>query len=64
MIGIATDVQEFFTACEAIHALLEHKPLSSDDRDLVKFSCFNLLSKLKPNYAALIQQARPGQSSN
>ena len=47
MIGIAMEVQEFFTACEAIHALLEHKPLSSDDRDLIEFSCLDLLSKLK-----------------
>jgi len=50
---IASDGQEvrnFVSACEGIHALLTYKPLAPDDRDLIEFCCFDLLSKLRPDY--------------
>ena len=42
------EVTNFVRACEAIHGLLAHEPLQPEDRDLIEFSCLDLLSKLKP----------------
>jgi len=48
MLDICQETTEFVRACEAIHARMAREPLTSDDRDLIEFSCSELLSKLRP----------------
>lgn len=45
---IGTEATDFVRACEAIHALLAIGRLTSAERDLIEFSCSQLLVKLKP----------------
>ena len=43
------EAANFLRACEAIHALLDTETaLSPDDRDVIEYSCIDLLSKLRP----------------
>jgi hypothetical protein len=42
------EAKDFARACEALHERLARGPLPPDDRDLIEFSCIDLLSKLKP----------------
>jgi len=49
MLDICKETTNFVSACEAIHARLLHEQLTSDDRDLIEFSCIDLLSKLRPS---------------
>lgn len=47
MLALGQEVTDFLRACEAMHALLAHEPLAPDDRDIVEFSCIDLLNKLR-----------------
>ena len=40
------EVTKFILACEAVQGLLDLRP---EDRDLIEFSCIDLLSKLRSN---------------
>jgi hypothetical protein len=40
---------EFVNLCETIHARLVHETLPAVDRDLIKYSCINLLNELGAN---------------
>ena len=50
---LSTDIENnatnFVRACEAVHGLLDHEPLRPEDRDLIEYSCIDLLSKLRSN---------------
>ena len=48
MVPIGKEATDFVRACEAIHALLAIRRLTSDEQDLIEFSCSELLVKLKP----------------
>jgi hypothetical protein len=48
MASIGKEATNFVRACEAIHGLLAHAPLAPDDRDLIEFSCIDLLAKMRP----------------
>jgi hypothetical protein len=47
MLPTGREATNFVCACEAIHDLLAHEPLEPDDRDIIEFSCIDLLSKLR-----------------
>ena len=48
---LSTDIEKnatnFVRACEAIHRQLDHEPIRPEDRDLIEYSCINLLSRLR-----------------
>jgi len=44
---ILKETTDFVRACEALHARMEHEPLTPDERDLIEIGCLDLLSKLK-----------------
>ena len=48
MLPIGKEATNFVRACEAIHGLLAHGLLASEDRDLIEFSANELLDKLTP----------------
>ncbi len=48
MIVIGKEASNFVRACEVINGLLANRQLMSDDRELVEFSCNQLLEKLTP----------------
>ena len=50
MLTICKETIDFVRACEAIHALLERKPmLTFEDRDLIEFNVKELLARLTPD---------------
>ena len=44
---IGKEAANFVRACEAIHVRLAEGLLACDDRDLIEFSCIDLLSKVR-----------------
>ena len=48
MQDICEETKALVYFCEAIHDRLASERLTHDDRDLIEFSCLDLLSKLKP----------------
>lgn len=48
MLDICEETKDFVHACKVIHARLEYQRLTHDDRELIEFSCIDLLSKLRP----------------
>jgi hypothetical protein len=50
MIDVSRETTNFVRACEAIHGLLAHESLKTEDRDLIEFSCLDLLSKVKTDH--------------
>lgn len=46
---IGKEATNFVRACEAIHGRLTEGPLARDDRDIIEFSCIDLMSKLRPS---------------
>jgi hypothetical protein len=50
MHDISEETKDFVHVCESIHALLAYERLTHDDRDLIEFSCINLLTKLRPKF--------------
>jgi len=49
MIDFANETTEFVHLCETFHDQLAHATLAPEDRDLIKYSCIDLLSKLRSN---------------
>jgi hypothetical protein len=49
MIEFANETTEFVHLCEAFHDQLAHETLAREDRDLIEYSCIDLLSKLRSN---------------
>ena len=41
------EATNFVLACQAIHELLAREPLGHNDRDLIRWSAIDLISKLK-----------------
>ena len=50
MLNICEETKAFVYVCEAIHARLPSEGLTHDDRDLIEFSCIDLMSKLRPEF--------------
>jgi hypothetical protein len=48
MHDICDETRALVYVCEAIHDRLASEQLTHDDRDLIEFSCINLLTKLRP----------------
>jgi len=46
MSEVCRETTNFVRACEGIHFLLTRGSIPPDDRDLIEFSCIDLLSKL------------------
>jgi hypothetical protein len=49
MLDVANETTEFVHLCETFHDKLAHETLSPEDRDLIKYSCIDLLNKLRSN---------------
>jgi hypothetical protein len=52
MHDICEETKALVYVCEAIHDRLASEQLTHDDRDLIEFSCINLLKKLGPQFRA------------
>ncbi len=50
MLDICEETKDFVHACETIHTRLVYERLTHDDRDLIEFTCLDLLSKLRPEF--------------
>ena len=50
MHDICEETKALVCACEVIQNRLAHERLTNDDRDLIEFSCINLLTKLRPEF--------------
>ena len=44
---IEKDAKDFVRACRSIQALLDNEPIRPEDRDMIEYSCIDLLSKLR-----------------
>ena len=49
MLDVANETTEFVHLCETFHDKLADETLPPEDRDLIGYSCIDLLSKLRPN---------------
>jgi len=52
MLDFVKETSEFLHVCETIHTRLAHEALAREDRDLIEYSCIDLLDKLKSSYQA------------
>ena len=50
MPDVCRETQSFVHVCLAIHDRLAHEGITNDDRDLIEFSCMELLTKLRPEF--------------
>ncbi|HEY6260567.1 MAG TPA: hypothetical protein VIW47_03165 [Nitrospiraceae bacterium] len=49
MLDVANETTEFVHLCETFYDKLAHETLPPEDRDLIKYSCIDLLNKLRSN---------------
>jgi hypothetical protein len=49
MLDLGKETTEFVHLCETIHARLAQETLAREDRDLIEYSCIDLLSELRSN---------------
>jgi hypothetical protein len=57
MLDFIKETSEFVHLCETIHNRLAHEARTREDRDLIEYSCIDLLSKLKSDQAPVISSS-------